>query len=277
MKRATLAGHAGPASVDAGMAAEGDINLSPLRREWDATHVGPATRSLLDEDARFFLHQSLSTPCFDALVGAEGIYLVDTEGRRFMDFHGNSVHQVGYRHPKVIAAVKRQLDTLPFSPRRFTNATAVELARRLVALAPAPWARSCSRRAARRRSGWRSSWRGSRRAGTRRFRCGTRFHGASLDAISIGGEAAFRKNIGPLLPGTEHVPPCDPGHCPYRCGGRCSLALRRLCRVRARQGTGCRRGHRRDHTLDRCADSAARVLPDAAARLRSPRRAAHPG
>jgi 4-aminobutyrate aminotransferase len=50
------------------------------------------------------------------------------------------------------------------------------------------------------------------------------FHGASLDAISIGGEAAFRKNIGPLLPGTEHVPPCDPGHCPYRCGGHCSLA-----------------------------------------------------
>jgi len=30
------------------------------------------------------------------------------------------------------------------------------------------------------------------------------FHGASLDAISIGGEATFREGIGPLLPGTEH-------------------------------------------------------------------------
>jgi 4-aminobutyrate aminotransferase len=50
------------------------------------------------------------------------------------------------------------------------------------------------------------------------------FHGASLDAISIGGEAVFRKNIGPLLPGTEHVPPCDPTHCVYRCGGECTLA-----------------------------------------------------
>ena len=47
-----------------------------------------------------------TTPCFDALVGAEGIYLFDTEGRRLMDFHGNSVHQVGYGHPKVVAAVK---------------------------------------------------------------------------------------------------------------------------------------------------------------------------
>jgi 4-aminobutyrate aminotransferase len=33
------------------------------------------------------------------------------------------------------------------------------------------------------------------------------FHGASLDAISIGGEALFRSRLGPLLPGTEHVPP----------------------------------------------------------------------
>ena len=49
------------------------------------------------------------------------------------------------------------------------------------------------------------------------------FHGASLDAISIGGEAIFRKNIGPLMPGTEHVPPPDPASCPFKCGKTCSL------------------------------------------------------
>jgi 4-aminobutyrate aminotransferase len=49
------------------------------------------------------------------------------------------------------------------------------------------------------------------------------FHGASLDAISIGGEAVFRQGIGPLLPGAEHVPPCDPGHCAFGCGGQCAL------------------------------------------------------
>jgi 4-aminobutyrate aminotransferase len=47
------------------------------------------------------------------------------------------------------------------------------------------------------------------------------FHGASLDAISIGGEALFRSRIGPLLPGTEHVQPCDPRHCHFGCGGTC--------------------------------------------------------
>jgi 4-aminobutyrate aminotransferase len=53
------------------------------------------------------------------------------------------------------------------------------------------------------------------------------FHGASLDAISIGGEAIFRQNIGPLMPGTEHVPPADPLHCPFACGTQCSLQCAR--------------------------------------------------
>ena len=35
------------------------------------------------------------------------------------------------------------------------------------------------------------------------------FHGATLDAISVGGEALFRRDVGPLLPGSEHVPPLD--------------------------------------------------------------------
>jgi 4-aminobutyrate aminotransferase len=48
------------------------------------------------------------------------------------------------------------------------------------------------------------------------------FHGASLDAISIGGEAVFRKGMGPLLSGTEHAPPCDPHACLYGCGGICN-------------------------------------------------------
>jgi 4-aminobutyrate aminotransferase len=211
-------------TADARASAEGDINLSPLRREWEAGQVGPQTRALLDADATHFLHQSLSTPWFDALAEAEGIYLIDTEGRRLMDFHGNSVHQVGYRHPRVIEAVKRQLDRLPFSPRRFTNPTAVELARRLTALAPEPLGKvllaPCGASAigialklARRATGRHktvSMW--------------DAFHGASLDAISIGGEAVFRRDIGPLLPGTEHAPPCDPGHCPFRCNGQCTLA-----------------------------------------------------
>jgi 4-aminobutyrate aminotransferase len=112
-------------SRPADLSAEGDVNLSPLRKRWEAENLSPATRELLAEDARYFLHQSLSTPCFNALASASGIWLEDIEGRRYMDFHGNSVHQVGHGHPRVVQAVKEALDTLPFSPRRFTNEAAI--------------------------------------------------------------------------------------------------------------------------------------------------------
>ncbi|RIK72035.1 MAG: aspartate aminotransferase family protein, partial [Planctomycetota bacterium] len=78
---------------------EGDLNLSPRRAEWQARALDDPTRRLLEEDARYFLHQSLSTPCLNALSGCDGIYLFDLAGRRYMDFHGNNVHQVGFAHP----------------------------------------------------------------------------------------------------------------------------------------------------------------------------------
>ena len=88
---------------------EGDINLGDARAAWQREYIDAETRALLDEDARWFLHQALSTPCLNVVERAEGIYLVDTAGRRIMDFHGNTVHQVGYGHPRVIEAVTRQL------------------------------------------------------------------------------------------------------------------------------------------------------------------------
>src|SRR5215467_10867647 len=91
---------------------EGDVNLSHRRCDWYETAIDPDTARWLAEDERWFIHQSLSTPCLNVLESADGIYLEDLQGRRFMDFHGNSVHQVGFGHPKVIDAIKQQLDAL---------------------------------------------------------------------------------------------------------------------------------------------------------------------
>ena len=186
---------------------EGDVNISSLRRQWGERELDDATRELLDADERFFMHQALSTPCLDALRATNGSCLETLGGRRLLDFHGNSVHQVGYGHPRVIQAIKHQLDALPFCPRRYTNQTAVALARKLAELAPgnlnkvllAPGgaeAVGIALKLMRLATGRYKtiSWRDS-------------FHGATLDTISIGGEAIFREGMGPLMPGAIHVPP----------------------------------------------------------------------
>src|SRR4029077_15300813 len=76
-----------------GLKSEGDLNVSAHRRKWRDANVSKETRKMLEQDAKYFLRQSLSTPCLNALKSCEGIYIEDLEGRRYMDFHGNNVHQ----------------------------------------------------------------------------------------------------------------------------------------------------------------------------------------
>lgn len=212
------------AANDHGLLSEGDVNFTPERAAFAAEHLSETTRALLAEDAEVFLHQSLSTPCLNALSGAEGSWITDTEGRRYLDFHGNNVHQTGFAHPAVIDAVKRQLDDLSFCTRRYTCEPAVALARRLLEIAPAGLTRVLFAPGGTSAIGMALKL---ARVATGRFKFVSMwdaFHGASLDAISVGGEAVFRKNIGPLLPGCEHVPPPEPHGCPFRCGTSCSMA-----------------------------------------------------
>lgn len=202
---------------------EGDLNISPARSSWQAEYIDESTRSVLDEDERYFLHQSLSTPCLNVLQGCEGPFLEDLQGNRILDFHGNSVHQVGFGHPRVISAIKRQLDDLPFCTRRYTNRPAIGLARELTTLAPDPLNKILFAPGGSSAIGIALKL---ARMATGRFKTLSMwdaFHGASLDAISVGGEAIFRKDAGPLLPGTEHVPPPDSRHCPWDCAGSCKL------------------------------------------------------
>jgi len=205
---------------------EGDLNISPRRAVWQAAALNAETRALLEEDARYFIHQALSTPCLNALRRCEGIYIEDLEGRRYMDFHGNSAHQVGFANPAVISAIKAQLDELSFCTRRYANRPAVSLARKLAGMAPGDLSKVllCP-------SGTGAIGMALKlaRVATGRHKTVSMwdaFHGASLDAISIGGEAMFRAGVGPLLPGTEHVPPPDPYRCLWECSTRGGCDLR---------------------------------------------------
>jgi 4-aminobutyrate aminotransferase len=215
---------------------EGDVNLSSRRRRWQAGHLDDATRALLARDSDAFLHQSVSTPCLNAIRRAEGIWIEDLAGRRYMDFHGNNVHHVGYAHPHVIGAIRRQLDELSFAPRRYASEAAVELAealgarfRRLTGVAGKVLFTTGGSDAV-------EVAIKLARAATGRFKTLSfwdAFHGAGFGASSVGGESLFRSGrVGPLLPGTEHVAPfgcyrCAYGH-PVDADGRPDLERCRL-------------------------------------------------
>ena len=224
---------------------EGESGNSPLRRAWQDEFTGAKSRELLRRDSDAFLRQSLSTPCVGAIGRAEGIWIEDLDGRRYMDFHGNSVHHVGYGHPAVVEAVSDQIGKLCFAPRRYTNAPAVELAERLAGRFVDQFDRTGGNFDASEGARVLFTTGGSdavevalkiARAATGRFKTISfwdSFHGAGFGAASVGGEATFRSHIaGPLLPGAEHVAPFACFRCPYGHPGpaTCSLACAGMVR-----------------------------------------------
>lgn len=185
---------------------QGDVNTTANRRKYWERNLSGEARKWFDRDNKYFLHQSLSTPVLNVLSAARGIYIEDLDGKKYIDMHGNGVHNAGFNNPAVIAAVKKQLDDgLTFCPRRYTNIPAVKLAQKLAQITPAGLDRSlfCPG--------------GSEaiemalmlaRQVTGRFKTISfwdSFHGAGFGAASIGGEEHFSGGFGPLVPGAFRV------------------------------------------------------------------------
>ncbi|OZT86085.1 aspartate aminotransferase family protein [Vibrio sp. 03_296] len=186
---------------------EGDVNTTPARQAWNASMDDERTQALLKRDSEVFLHQAMSTPCLDTLEAAEGIYIQDATGKKYMDFHGNNIHQLGYGHPHVIKRVQEQIAKLPFSPRRFTNETAIECAEKLTQICGGELNRVLFAPGGTSAVGMALKLARHITGNYKVVSLWDSFHGASLDAISVGGEACFRQGMGPLMAGVERIPP----------------------------------------------------------------------
>ena len=185
---------------------QGDINLTPNRRKFWERNLSGQAKKWFEEDTKYFLHQSLSTPVLNVISKAEGIYLEDLDGKQYIDMHGNGVHNAGFNNPDVIEAVKSQLDGgISFCPRRYTNIPAIKLARKLAEIAPGDLGRSlfCP-------GGSEAIEMAIMLAKliTGRFKTISywdSYHGTGMGAASVGGEEHFSGGLGPMLPGALHV------------------------------------------------------------------------
>ncbi len=146
---------------------------------------------------------------------AQGAELWDAEGQRFIDFAGGiAVMNVGHGHPKVLAAVREQLD-------RFTHTCYqvvpyegyIALAEKLNQLTPGTHAKKTalfSTGAEAVENAIKIARYHTQRAGVIAF--GGAFHGRSLYAVSLTGKVQpYKAGFGPFPPEVYHVPfPC---HC----------------------------------------------------------------
>ncbi len=145
---------------------------------------------------------------FDALeVSARGCFVRDSRGREFLDCLGGfGVMSLGHAHPRVIAAVRDQLEKLPLSSKLFLNEQTATLARLLAEITPGRLQFSffCNSGAEAAEGALKLARASTGKPGI--IATENAFHGKTLGALSASGRDVFKKPFGPLLPGFKHVP-----------------------------------------------------------------------
>ncbi len=146
----------------------------------------------------------------------EGVHIVDSEGRRYLDASGGAaVSCLGHSHPAVIQAIKAQVERIAFAHTAFFTTEAMEeLADLLVESAPAGLGRayfvsggSEAMEAALKLA--RQYFVEIGEPGRRHFIARRQsYHGNTLGALAVGGNAWRRAQFEPLLIETHHIAPC---------------------------------------------------------------------
>jgi adenosylmethionine-8-amino-7-oxononanoate aminotransferase len=149
-------------------------------------------------------------------VAGDGIELIDAAGKRYLDACGGAaVSCLGHSHPRVIAALTRQAQQLAYAHTSFfTTQAAEDLADWLTSRAPSgldhAYFVSGGSEAVEAALKLARQYFGERGETSRRHFIARRqsYHGNTLGALAIGGNAWRREPFLPLLIEAHHVSPC---------------------------------------------------------------------
>jgi acetylornithine/LysW-gamma-L-lysine aminotransferase len=141
------------------------------------------------------------------IARAEAQYLWDAEGNKYLDFHtGHGVAFLGHRNPRVVEALKKQLDEIMTATPSFRVRARDEMLSALEKVIP----RSLDH-VALLNSGSEAvelALKMARKAtGRRKLVSFTNsFHGRTMGALSVTGSQKYKRGFEPLVPGVEVIP-----------------------------------------------------------------------
>ena len=153
---------------------------------------------------------------YPVAVRGDGAYLIDRDGKRYLDASGGAaVSCLGHSDASVVRAIQEQLAQLAFAHTSFfTNEPMEALADALIARAPAPLDKvyfvSGGSEAIEAALKLARQYFVEKGEPQRRYLIGRRqsYHGNTLGALAVGGNAWRRKQFEPLLVEATHVSPC---------------------------------------------------------------------
>jgi putrescine aminotransferase len=143
-------------------------------------------------------------------VRAAGTTIWDQHGKAYLDFAGGyGVFTLGHSHPRVLAAVREQMERMSLSGKTMFNVVLGRAAKRLAELTPGDLQLSF----------WCNSGTEALEGAIKLARAATgrgkivathdAYHGKTLGALSISGRKTFQEPFRPLLADVAHVPFAD--------------------------------------------------------------------
>ncbi|MFK8039262.1 MAG: aspartate aminotransferase family protein [Crocinitomicaceae bacterium] len=164
----------------------------------------------MTREETFLKHQAQTTP-FPYLIDvdrAEGIYIWDQSGKRYMDMiAGVAVNNIGHRHPLVIEAIQKQLDkhlhVMVYG--EYIQDSQIALAENLKSILPEQL--NCSYIVNSGTEAIEAALKLAKRVTGRQQIVSTRnsYHGSTHGSMSVSGNETKKANFRPLLPAVSFI------------------------------------------------------------------------
>lgn len=172
---------------------------------------GTTTASAIDVVETYAAHNYHPLPV--VISDAEGCWVTDVEGRRYLDcLAAYSALNFGHRNPVVVAAVKRQLDRVTLTSRAFHHDVLGPFSRALAQLAGKDMVLPMNTGAEAVETGlkvarkWGYEVKGVPADQARVVVAENNFHGRTISVVSFSNDDTARTGFGPFTPGFDVVP-----------------------------------------------------------------------
>ena len=169
------------------------------------------TRDVIDKYQKFVNPTQvalLKVGGFDHIEArAEGVTLTDLDGNSYIDcLGGYGVFSLGHRHPKVVQAVKDQLDKIPLGSKTFLNKPLADLSAKLAEITPDGLQYSFLSNSGAEAA--EAALKFARMATGKTDFVSTigAYHGKTMGALSVTGREVYRRPFEPMLPGGSFAP-----------------------------------------------------------------------
>ena len=168
-------------------------------------------QAIIDLEREFLLANYNRYPV--VLHRGKGCYLYDVDGKRYLDLiAGIGVNALGHAHPRIMRVLKRQAGLLIHTSNLYYHEYQGQLAKRLSEISGLARSFFCNSGTEAMELAIKMVHAHGRKGGPEKHEIvalDNSFHGRTMGALSVTGQAKYRDEFEPLMPGVTFVPPND--------------------------------------------------------------------